>query len=241
MVNISLKLAVVSSFSALSAIATISMPTQAATVVWDLKFFDELTGDSIGTGEFSYDDSEPFEGTFPNPIPNQPEFPDITIRKSDNWYALESFSATIENATWNWNLSDGFFTVNIGSQEQRGFSYAALFAWQPPQTDTFPGSGGGTRSVDAYVRYIPGFFKTENWSFGDFLFDLFLGLRGTSSFTLDTPEYEPPLEGTWTATKRVNNGGTGGETIPEPSLVFGLAIAAGLAVSLRKNDSSKVN
>jgi hypothetical protein len=233
------KLAFAVAFSSLSSIATISMPTQAATVVWDLTFFNE-TGDSIGTGEFSYDDSEPFEGTFPSPVPDQPEFRDITIRKSDNWYALDSFSATIAGASWNWNSSNGFFTVNFAGEEQGFFPYAALFAWQPPQTNTFPEGGGGPRSVDAYPRYVPGYFKTENWSFGDPLFDLFLGLRSTSSFTQDTPEANGPLESTWTATRRVD-GGTGGEKIPEPSLMFGLAIAAGLAVSLRKNDSSKVN
>ncbi|MBF2021734.1 MAG: hypothetical protein IGR93_16960, partial [Hydrococcus sp. C42_A2020_068] len=95
------KLTVATALCTPSFTAIAAQPTRAATVFWDLEFFDSPSGEQIGTGGFSYDDSEPFEGTIPSPVPYIPEFPDITIRKSDNWYALESFSATIAGVTWN--------------------------------------------------------------------------------------------------------------------------------------------
>ncbi|MCU0533151.1 MAG: PEP-CTERM sorting domain-containing protein [Hydrococcus sp. Prado102] len=243
MTNILSNLLVATAFSALSLISIISKPTHAATVFWDLKFFDAATGNSLGTGELSYDDSEPFEGTFPSSFPdNFPPNPDITIRTSDNWYALESFSATIplesgfettENATW--NLSDGRWTLNFAGEEQEIFSTAALFAWQPPQTDTLPGSIGRPRSVDTDYRSMFSYSKYEQWSIGDQACcnGSFLNINGNNkSFFILVRELFTQ-EGRWIATKR--GGGTDNEQIPEPSIVFGLAIAAGLAVSLRKN------
>ncbi|MBF2020294.1 MAG: hypothetical protein IGR93_09370, partial [Hydrococcus sp. C42_A2020_068] len=49
---------------------------------------------------------------------------------------------------------NGRWTANIAGQVDEFFPYAALFAWQPPETDTFPGSSGGPRAIDTYPRYI---------------------------------------------------------------------------------------
>jgi hypothetical protein len=95
------KMAIATIFSTLSAIAMASQPTQAATVFWDLQFLDNA-GEQIGTGEFSYDDSAPFEGFFPNFETPDDEDPGdgVFISESDNWYGIQNLTANIGGVTW---------------------------------------------------------------------------------------------------------------------------------------------
>jgi hypothetical protein len=233
------KTAIASVFSTISAIAIASQPTQAATVFWDLEFFGD-SGEQIGTGEFSYDDSSPFEDffvSFEEPI----NFNNgVAISKSDNWYALQSFTVDIAGVTWTLEGQSGTGTVNINGEIETFSPYAQLYAWQPPETDIYPGSNGGPRSV-AYGR-SPLASIREDWSLTDTAPQAppFLALSSASegqsqaSFFAfyDSASF---TGGSWTATRRDGSGGgTGNETVPEPSALLGLALVTSIGASLRK-------
>lgn len=81
-------------FSAVVGIGTITAPAQAATLTWNLNFFDDA-GNPAGKGEFSYDDeSLTFVQTIPIAAP-------VGFEVNN---ALTSFSATVLGKEW--SLSD---------------------------------------------------------------------------------------------------------------------------------------
>ena len=216
---------------------TIMVPrAQAEIVFWDLEFFS-TTNNRVGTGEFSYDDTAPFEGTFPGPVFGS----EVTITADDGWFSLLNFDANILAES---PVIDGeSISLNITSF----FPGASLLAWVPPETDFFSnGISGGPRGVETGDPRGGGFpFTTERWLFGVFAPDInFLTIDADGSFELVnqnipaglTPAGFVSQSGTWTATQRP---AVSPEPIPEPLTILASATAACTIPVLKREHKRK--
>lgn len=157
-------------------VLTSTPSVQAATLFYDLNFFDD-SGEQVGSGSFSYDDTAPFEGTFEHPF-TQLEFVDIDT--SEGWYKLQSFEAQINGI--NWDITD-----SVGGDD-------AVF-WRPFETEK-PASVIRDRFGLPYKR--PG-----TWLFGDtrFLPSLLVESDSWIQLAMNTPT--GIIFGSWEATQRL--------------------------------------
>lgn len=174
----------------------VSAPSvQAATLFYDLNFFD-YSGEQVGSGSFSYDDTAPFEGTFI--APSYP-FENVTISANEGWYKLLSFDAQVNGL--NWDIGD-----SLGGKE-------ALF-WQP-----FNGEKPASVIRDRFG--IP--YKTQSqWFLGDPRSIPFFLVESNGWVQFESSSENIPtgiISGRWVATQRQTS-----TPVPEPSSIFSLMI-----------------
>lgn len=160
-----------------ASLATITVLTsapsvQAATLFYDLSFLDD-SGEKVGSGSFSYDDTAPFEGIFEHP------YEPINVDASEGWYQLQSFEAQINGL--NWNIGN-----SVGGEK-------AVF-WRPFETEKL---ASVIRDRFGVPDKRPGI-----WLFGDtrFLPALLVDADSWVQFALNTPT--GIIFGAWEATQR---------------------------------------
>ncbi|WP_013335093.1 hypothetical protein [Gloeothece verrucosa] len=98
-----------------------AQPAEAATVSWNLNFFDE-TGAKIGSGTFSYNDA-PYSGEIGNYPSGYPE--NVVIDPTDNLFLVEDLTINISGRTWDENDASWLF-------------------WNPPSTNSYPDVNSGS-------------------------------------------------------------------------------------------------
>ena len=193
-----------------------TVPVTAATITFDLDFFDD-GGTEVGDGQFSYDDEtatcvelSPVGDCFQEPSEDPNDFNDVFFVEN----ALTNFSATINGEDWDL----GYITW-----------------WGDDESGQLPG-------YQATSRY--GIFINENrWFFGDGYFgerQLSIGITqfsdtsGEGSWNQDVvpPGGGNPFAGagTWEATRvgttpEPSIPAPSSEAVPEPSTVFGALVA----------------
>lgn len=200
-------------------------PSQAAQVIWDLEFLND-SGEQIGTGSFSYNNSTPFSGTFENIYGLSGD--KITVKPEDKWYRLESFTATIEvdyygemfASSFSPDLSsyglDKFFWreyENFGSPVQVSYDY--YFTGDP----------------DMFYSWV---FDRSNRYELDFPNMFFSAHNGTlTGYFLYAADYGVETYGTWQAHRKKVT-----EQVPEGSTILG-SITGILGLGLFKWKYSK--
>lgn len=204
-----------------------TVPVTAATITFDLDFFDD-SGTEIGDGQFSYDDEDTLtcvQITDSFDCFSESFFGDLSIQEISDLYmspvttisnTLTDFSASINGIDWD----DGD---------------ANLTWWGDDSTGQLPGQISASHS---------GSFAGDNsWFFGD-------GFRGTEQFAMNfDSSSDTSGEGNWLQNVVPSGGGNpfagagtwqatrvrtapepsvpapSSEAVPEPSTVFGVLIA----------------
>ncbi len=177
MTNILRKFALVATGVALSFTVMEAKPVQAATIAWDLEFFDDA-GAQVGSGQFSYNtDTNTFVQTIPTSSPQG-----FTVQN-----ALESFSANIQAQNW------GF--------EEPGITWWAQSSRPPGQQRN---SRYGISIVDNSWFFGDGFLGTRQLLLDNMESVSAQVWRGNWSQEVLQPGGGPPAqgEGAWTATQR---------------------------------------
>lgn len=200
-----------------------AIPVTAATVTFDLDFFDD-SGAEVGDGQFSYDDEETLTCLqITNSFDCFPEssFEELSVQEISDLYmapvtilnnVLTDFSANIYGIDWN-------------------ESYETW--WSDDETEQLPGQISVSRSGS--------FASFNSWFFGDpFLgTEQFLMNFDSSSDTFGEgtwfqslvepvfPNPDSPFEtgGTWQATRVTSSPASASETVPEPSTIVGTLMA----------------
>lgn len=177
-------------------------PVQAASIFWDLEFFND-SGEQVGTGEFSYDPEATANVTAGRPP--------VTISVSG---IVDSFSANVAGLEWGKEdfLSRTFWWVPNSAEATRGQSIRSRFGtfivnfWELKENDaaqespfsTLIISGGSTEFLAEGTWEQTQSIPQQNSSGNIISFDF-----------LET-------QGAWTAVQR------NAKSIPEGSLVFAL-------------------
>lgn len=208
-------------FTGLSILASAIIPVSAATITFDLDFFDD-SGTEVGNGEFSYDDEETLTclqitDSFECGIEPTEEEIDIYGEPTVISNALTDFSANIDGIDWNYG--DAYLTW-----------------WSDDSTGQPPGqisvSRNGSFPEDNYWFFGDGFFGIEQF-YMDFDRSSDTFGEGNWGQSIVEPVSELPFadSGIWQAT-RVGTGSESSvpapspsEAVPESSTIFGTLVA----------------
>ena len=196
-----------------------NMPTSAATINFELSFFDDNQA-KVGSGEFSYDDeiTTCFETSFAGVCDPSYEYFGFDIILVEN--ALTSFSATIKGE--NWGDYYGHWWSNEVSGQSSGYQAVSRYGIDIWENRWFFGDPYfGERVMIMDINESSNTFGAGSWYQQI--------LPGTG---------DPPImaSGTWQAV-RIEAEQSPIETVPEPFPLNGALLALGLAYySKRKQD-----
>lgn len=195
-----------------------------------LSFFNDADT-PLAVGSLSYDESTPYQATFPSTSVGQPA---LEIKTSDKWFVVKDFAVSIFGLSW--DLSK----ATVGDRA----SMLSPFLWAPFDS----------RQLQVVVNSFFPFGSPDpglwgNWSFGN--------LRNLPSLTIFGNSNGPGNRMGWLQTGYQSNGkdlnsgyliaeevkpcSENSEAVPEPATIAGLTLAAiGLSVAKQKFAASKV-
>jgi len=215
----------------ISLISVTLQPAEAATLTWDLTFFD-TTGSLVGTGEFSYDTEQVVVVRSPQP------YSDAYVAGKDE--PLRPDYIPPIPGLWQVNRYPNPLVNFVARLPGRDWSFSDLFlAWWNPDAPGIVNSFGCSRAgCGLFGQWFAG--STGGFAPGQFVMfggrsqpdDSVIGSFISSVFPPPPPP--SPIGGSWVAVQR-------SEAIPEPTTVLGaIAFGTGCVIAkLRKNQCNK--